>query len=94
MRVLFSFSILTAAISASKMTDLEEMGHREFMAFISANGRNYKDMEEMATRRQIFDQAKEVVKNLNDTIKGASFKVNLFADMTEEEKNEMRKAGQ
>jgi hypothetical protein len=82
--------MLTAAIMASKMSDLEEMGHREFMAFISANGRNYKNMEEMALRRKVFDQAKEVVKNLNDTIKGVSFKVNHFADMTEEEKIEMR----
>jgi len=86
--------MLTAAIFASKLADIEEMGHKEFMAFIAAYGRDYKDMEEMVTRRQIFDQAKEVVKNLNDTIQGAKFKMNHFADMTSDEKEEMRRAGE
>ena len=94
MRALFTFSMLTAAIFASHMVDLDEMGHKEFMAFIAANGRNYKNVEEMATRRQIFDKAKEVIMDLNTTIKGVSFKVNHFADMTQEEKEQMRKAGE
>ena len=90
MRVLFSLTMLSAATLASS---LDDMGHRDFLAFIATNGRNYKNVEEMATRRSVFDQAKEVVKNLNATIEGISFKVNHFADMTEEEKNEMSQAG-
>ena len=90
MRVLFSLTMLSAATLAS---DLDDMGHRDFMAFIATNGRNYKNVEEMATRRSVFDQAKEVVKNLNATIEGIRFKVNHFADMTEDEKSEMSQAG-
>lgn len=96
MKNLFEFSMLIAAISASKMDNASgEADNRRFLSYIADHGKNYKNVEELAIRRERFEISVEVVQNLNDWNEGkVIFEINRFADWTNEEKEEMMKAGQ